>query len=261
LPNAGFSWGAKLSEIADAIWTRSERKLTNLDDVRAAKIDNLDATISSRQPDAGLTSIHVGRIDAAISSRASASDYTSVRAAKLDNLDVAVSSRQPDAGLTPTHVGRIDTNISSRATEEGVWTYSNRKLTKAVSKIFAIASDNLKVNADSERHSNPPDMEKVKEILIQYDGIYRVKFDLRGTSSTIYARARIYRNGIEYGELREIQSTTYQTFSEDLVFLSGDLLQLYFETADTGKDVYVRNLRLYFDYNLEIEQLPIVLLN
>lgn len=48
MPNSGFSWGAKLSEIADAVWTRSIRDLTNLPDVRAAKIDNLDVALSSR---------------------------------------------------------------------------------------------------------------------------------------------------------------------------------------------------------------------
>jgi len=48
MPNSGFSWGAKLSDIADAVWTRSERKLTNLNDARASKIDNLDVAVSSR---------------------------------------------------------------------------------------------------------------------------------------------------------------------------------------------------------------------
>jgi len=76
MPNSGFSWGAKLSDIADAVWTRavrqlsdaeniknaisdavwerSERKLTNLDDVRAGKIDNLDVAVSSRSTNAGV---------------------------------------------------------------------------------------------------------------------------------------------------------------------------------------------------------------
>jgi len=54
MPNAGFSWAPKLSEIADAVWTRSERKLTNLDDTRASKIDNLDVTVSSRATNSGV---------------------------------------------------------------------------------------------------------------------------------------------------------------------------------------------------------------
>ncbi len=54
MPNSGFSWGAKLSDIADAVWTRSERKLTNLDDARASKIDNLDVAISSRATNEGV---------------------------------------------------------------------------------------------------------------------------------------------------------------------------------------------------------------
>jgi len=76
MPNAGFSWGPNLAEIADAVWTRavrqlsdvenvkvaisdsvwtrSERKITNLNDTRAAKIDNLDVSVSSRATVAGV---------------------------------------------------------------------------------------------------------------------------------------------------------------------------------------------------------------
>jgi hypothetical protein len=63
--------------------------------------------------------------DATISSRASATDYTSARAAKLDNLDATVSSRAPSSTAlsnsvwTDTKAGYIDVAISSRAPESG----------------------------------------------------------------------------------------------------------------------------------------------
>lgn len=100
----------------DGVWTYSTRNLTNPSsrsaltnmavdlvtaaeapsgfrsvwtDARAAKLDNLDATISSRASAADYTSARAAKLDyldAAITSRASAADYTSTRAAYLDNL-------------------------------------------------------------------------------------------------------------------------------------------------------------------------------
>jgi len=40
--------------ISDSVWTRSERKLTNLNDTRAAKIDNLDVAVSTRATNTGI---------------------------------------------------------------------------------------------------------------------------------------------------------------------------------------------------------------
>lgn len=195
MPSGGFSWGPKLSDIADAVWTRSERRLTNLDDIRASKIDNIDVA------------------------------------------------------------------VSTRATEEGVWTYSERKLTKAVSRVFAVISDNLRVSADSQKSVNTTTATKVKEIFILHDGMYRVKFDLRSGNSGYVAHGRIYRNGAAYGSSRSSDTTSYTTFSEDLNLRAGDFLQLYIWVSTSGKIAYVRNLRLYFDYDLTIEQFPIVVLN
>jgi hypothetical protein len=70
-----------------ALNTDLDTLLARLTDARAAKLDNLDATVSSR---------------------ASATDYTAARAAKLDNLDAL---------------------ISSRATAADVWAYATRTLT------------------------------------------------------------------------------------------------------------------------------------
>lgn len=57
-------------------------------------------------------------IDATISSRASAADYTAGRAAKLDNLDVATSTRADGAAYTGARAAKLDnldTTVSSRA--------------------------------------------------------------------------------------------------------------------------------------------------
>lgn len=121
---------------------------------RAANLDNLNATVSSRMPgtateqgridvaissrapsstalsNATWTNTKAGFLDAAVSSRAPSSTalsnatWTNTRAALLDNLsnlDTTVSSRAPASTAlstsvwTSTHAGRIDTTISSRA--------------------------------------------------------------------------------------------------------------------------------------------------
>jgi len=124
-----------------------------------AGVENLDAAVSSRSTltaaqvnaeadtalaDVGLTSTITGRIDAAMSTRLAAADYTAPSAAptvtairqemdsnstKLANLDASVSSRLADADYTaptsaPTvadirtelavELGRLDASVSSR---------------------------------------------------------------------------------------------------------------------------------------------------
>jgi len=61
--------------------------LSRLTSTRAANLDNIDATITSR---------------------ASASDYTATRAAKLDNLDTTVSSR-----ASATDLATVDSNVDA----------------------------------------------------------------------------------------------------------------------------------------------------
>lgn len=73
-----FPKGVTLSvaEIADSVWAHATRILTNLDDTRAAKVDNLDALLSTRLP----TTDFDARLPDA-------------RATKIDNVDALISSR------------------------------------------------------------------------------------------------------------------------------------------------------------------------
>jgi hypothetical protein len=54
------------------------------------------------------TETRLSKLDAAISSRASASDYTSARAGKLDNLDATVSSRASGNICTEARLAKLD---------------------------------------------------------------------------------------------------------------------------------------------------------
>jgi len=97
-----------------------------LDDLLPAtdsRLNNLDATVSSRADGAYYTSTRAAKLDnldATVSSRANATYYTQARATKLDNLDATITSRAPASTAlsntvwTDAKAGYLDTNISSR---------------------------------------------------------------------------------------------------------------------------------------------------
>lgn len=114
-----------MSSLLAPIYTSLTRLYTALYD-RAVKLDQLDATTSSRlsSSDARLANLdatiasrvatadtRLATLDAAISTRAAAADYTSGRATKLDHLDAAITSR-------------------STLTAAQVWAHSDRDLTQ-----------------------------------------------------------------------------------------------------------------------------------
>jgi hypothetical protein len=57
--------------------------------------------------------------------------------------------------------------------------------------------------------------------------LIRISFELKSSSGSYFARARIYKNGVAVGTERQIASTAYSTFVEDLEFADGDLIQIY----------------------------------
>ena len=86
---------------------------------------------------------------------------------------------------------------------------------------------------------------KVKETQVPRGGTYRVKFDMyRGSGGTAYGI--IYKNGVAHGTERStIQPVfTAETFSEDLAFEAGDLIQIYLKGLGTYT-MNMRNFRLY----------------
>ena len=109
-------WGAIKKAINSDLTTPLNNLLDTLlgrlSTTRANNLDNLNATISSRQPDV-LTSTQANR------------------------LDINVGSRLPG---TTTHRDRIDTSISSRSSHSAasVWSVATRTLTSAPSPIKSV---------------------------------------------------------------------------------------------------------------------------
>lgn len=74
------------------------------------------------------------RVDAAVTSRASATDYTTTRAAKLDNLDATVSSRLAASGYTApdnTSIGLIKAKTDNLPADPASNTQVNTRLASA----------------------------------------------------------------------------------------------------------------------------------
>lgn len=123
-----------------------------------------------------------------------------------------------------------------------------------LSRIRAIASNTLRASADTERSRGGTDLPintptKYKEISTEFGGIIRVKFDGRGNGYTGQEYAQVYKNGVPVGTLRDVSSSTYTTFSEDLLFEKGDLIQLYIWTTSSNPSYksYGKNFRVYYD--------------
>lgn len=117
-------------------------------------------------------------------------------------------------------------------------TYSESKI---------VASDTLRISADTERTTSSASYVKLKEIKFYWYGTVRIKFDLKRTAPTASWFGRIYKNGSAFWTQRETTSTTYVNYSEDLVFSPWDLIQLYSSANGASASAEVRNFRIYYD--------------
>lgn len=130
---AAGSFGLFAQNIAANVWVQLTSALTTVGSVGKLLVDNINATITSR---------------------ASATDYTTARAAKLDNLDAAVSTRLATAsytapldsagtaaatqtgltaqGYTTTRAGYLDNLLNILA---NFWSYGTRTLTSVINAI------------------------------------------------------------------------------------------------------------------------------
>lgn len=109
-----------------------------------------------------------------------------------------------------------------------------------------VASDNLKTSADAEKDITDTGYTKYKEIISGYNGVMRIKFDIKDTNGNT-AYGRIYINGVAKGTEQSTTSTSYVTKSEDITVGSGERIQFYGKAASS--DGKVSNLRFYYDLN------------
>ena len=99
--------------------------------------------------------------------------------------------------------------------------------------------------ANTERVSNSLTYEKLKEIEADKSGEVKVSFDFKaGADGPLQAYARIYKNGVAFGTERTREGSNYVTYSEDLTFAKGDLIQLYAKVTNVDYDSYVKNFNV-----------------
>jgi len=224
MPNAGFSWGPNLSEIADAVWSRSVRQLSDVDNVKDAISDSVWTRTVRQLSDAD-------NIKGAIS------DSVWTRSTRqLTNLSDSRASK----------IDRLDTNISTRATNSGVWNYSTRGLTEPVFNSIISANDTIRAEANTERSTNNSDYVKLKEFRVFAPGTVRLKWDHRAVATPEGVYSRVYVNGLAVSGEYFNDTSTYETVSCDVGVNDGDYVQLYTRTGKSGVTVYVRNCKLCY---------------
>ena len=141
-----------------------------------------------------------------------------------------------DLGTNTVIVGRAISETELLITKENVET---------------IASDTLQISNDAEKMTEELTYTKLKEILVENDlQKYRIKFNLRN-SGGFTCNGKIYLNGVAIGTQRT-ESSGDTTYSEDFTIpiKKGDLLQIYAKVNEASVDAYIKEFRIYWDYNL-----------
>ena len=136
--------------------------------------------------------------------------YTAAQNHDHDGVNSAFVTSVADGAITPAKIG----NVSA-----GDW----------------IIIDNA-----TERSTISATYVKLKEIKISAGGTYRVKFSGNADGGTAGYKAQVYKNGSAHGTERQL-AVGYQTWSEDLTFAAGDLIQVYAKTAGTS---YAKDFQL-----------------
>ena len=112
-----------------------------------------------------------------------------------------------------------------------------------------VASDNLKLSADSERmFEDNNDLEKVKEIKVNRGGSIRIKFELKVEKTGFLGFGFIMKNGVDHVVYESsTNNTSYKMFSTDVNVSAGDHVQLFLRHRNVGWKVFTRNFRVYYD--------------
>ena len=115
-------------------------------------------------------------------------------------------------------------------------------------------SSNLRTSADNVEVSNSTTVRnKVKEILFNDpNGTITVKCDMYGDDSGYPSTYYVYKNGVATGAAHQTTGTNTYTFSDNISFNTGDLIQIYV-VGHTGSPfgTVILNFRLYYDVGVK----------
>ena len=155
-----------------------------------------------------------------------------------------------DILLALISVPALDTTISSdQITDEII-------IVRPVGLIYE-PSSTLINSDDSEESHNTASYVKVKEFdplpddLFSNENELRIAFDMKSSIAAL-VYGRVYRNGVFVGSTRSTGNTTYLNFSADITgWSAGDLIQLYTNSFDSGRTVYIENFKVHGDFGFK----------
>lgn len=113
---------------------------------------------------------------------------------------------------------------------------------------YILASDNLKISADTEKTFTNSTYALKKEVRVNSGGTIRTYFEITSESAVYTVLGRVYINGVGVG-VERTGNATWATYTEDFIVKAGDLVQLYC-LSSSSVPVKCRNFRLSYDvYN------------
>jgi|GEM_PF-3248956 len=123
---------------------------------------------------------------------------------------------------------------------------------KEETRLVAVASDNEKIDADTERIvSGIFASGTLKELQMAHHGEIRITFDVYCTNSSCH----IYLKDGKSIELASYNDTSWTSKSVDLTVYKGEIIRFTGDTSNTDSNAArIRNVSI--NYDLEIESLP-----
>lgn len=179
---------------------------------------------------------------------------TDLPAVKTDTADIRTDATVIRDTDLPAAVTAIGTNLSKlnniiNNLLPDITTEINDNETKidintALFKFSYSASDTLLASADTEETKSTTVAEKLKEFLISLPGKFRITWDMKTSSAANDVYAQIYKNGVAFGTLHTSVDTSYESFSEDLWFSAGDLIQIFISRESATGTCNLQNFRV-----------------
>lgn len=123
----------------------------------------------------------------------------------------------------------------------------------------ASASNTLQNSADTQQSARGNTYSKRKEVIALVGGIIRIKFDLKTDTGGFTVYGKIYINDVAIGTEQSTSSTSYTTYSEDIVVPAGAKVQLYTKTTNISNEyAFVQNFRFYYDKTIAGEAINVI---
>ena len=147
-----------------------------------------------------------------------------------------------------TRVNAGGTALEFLTGEFGVLCSDKDGATSFVGLSVSAGTSHQSAAANTVRMTSSTTYEKLKEIVCPISGTYTVDFVLGSTSLVATAYGRIYKNGVAFGTERSTTSAAFpsagNTYTENLSFTKGDLIQIYCKISNALYQAGVKNFTL-----------------